>query len=79
MRKNVHNLAAEMPGAANFDVMPSGTGLHDAWEKIIIKKFTTKTKEGKKYNDKEEAWDDIPPAWWLEHHSIVFLLALMVH
>jgi hypothetical protein len=26
-----------------------------------------------------EAWDDMPISWWLEHHSIVHILALMVH
>ena len=32
VRKNVRNLAGEMPGASSFNVMPSGTGLHDAWQ-----------------------------------------------
>ena len=79
VRKNVRNLAGEMPGAANFNVMPSGTGLRDAWQKLIIKKFQTRSKKAKQYDDEDEVWDDIPPTWWLEHHSIVFLLALMVH
>ena len=79
VRKNVRNLAAEMPGAANFNLMPSGTGLRDAWQKLIVKKYTTRTKKAKQYDDDDDAWEHIPPTWWLEHHSCVFLLALMVH
>ena len=26
-----------------------------------------------------DAYDDVPLGWWLEHHSIVYLLSLMVH
>jgi hypothetical protein len=33
----------------------------------------------KQYTDVLDAWDDIPKRWWLEHYSIVFLLAVMVH
>ena len=33
----------------------------------------------KKYDDIIETWDDMPTGWWLEHHSIVHVLAVMVH
>ena len=78
--KNVRNLAVEMPSAANFNLMPSGTGLRDTCQKLIAKKYTTRMKKAKKYDDDDDnAWEHIPPTWWLEHHSCVFLLALMVH
>ena len=78
-RKNVRTLASEMPGAANFHSLPSGQSLRDAFKKLICKKFIGRKGAKKQYDDVTEAWDDIPPGWWLEHHSIVFALALMVH
>jgi hypothetical protein len=79
VRKCVKNLAAEMPGASNFHCLPSGQSLRDAFKKLICKKFATRKGAKKEYADVLDAWDDIPKGWWMEHHSIVFLLALMVH
>ena len=33
----------------------------------------------KTYDEVMDAWEDVPSGWWLKHHSIVFLLSLMVH
>ena len=78
-RKNVRSLAAEMPGAASFNSLPSGNSLRDAMKKLICKKFVARKGAKKTYEDVMDAWDDIHPSWWLEHYSIVHVLALMVH
>ena len=78
-QKNVRSLAAEMPGAANFHTLPSGHSLRDAMKKLICRKYASRKGAKKKYDDIMEAWDDIPTGWWLEHHSTVHILAMMVH
>jgi len=78
-RKSVRTLAAEMPGATNFHSLPSGHSLRDAMKRLVCKKFIVRKGAKKVYEDVMDAWEDVPVGWWLEHHSIVFLLALMVH
>ena len=68
-----------MPGAANFHSLPSGHSLRDAMKKLICRKYASRKGAKKKYDDIIEAWDDIPTGWWLEYHSIVHVLAVMVH
>ena len=48
-------------------------------KKLICKKFVARKGAKKTYEDVMDAWDDIHPSWWLEHYSIVHVLALMVH
>ena len=79
VKKGVRALAAEMPGASNFHSLPSGTSLRDAMKKLICKKYAARKGAKKAYDDVTDAWDEIPVSWWLEHHSIVFILCLMVH
>jgi hypothetical protein len=79
VKKGVRGLAGEMPGASNFHSLLSGTSLRDAMKKLICKKFAGRKGAKKGYNDVTDAWDDIPDGWWMEHHSIVFMLCLMVH
>ncbi len=79
VKKGVRALAAEMPGASNFHSLPSGTSLRDAMKKLICKKFAGRKGKKKVYDEVTDAWDDIPDGWWMEHHSIVFMLCLMVH
>ncbi len=50
---NVRSLAAEMPDAANFHLLPSGHSLCNAMKKLICKKLASR-KEAKKYNDMME-------------------------
>jgi hypothetical protein len=78
-RKCVRSLAGEMPGAANFHSIPSGLSLRDAMKTLICKKFAKRKGATKAYDNVMDAWDDVPPGWWLEHNSVVYLLALMVH
>jgi hypothetical protein len=77
--RSVKNLAVEMPGASHFHCIPSGQSLRDAFKKLICKTFVTRKGVKKVYVDALDAWDDTPKGWWLEHYSIVFLLAVMVH
>ena len=74
-RRNVRSLAAKMPGAASFHSLPSGNSLRNAMKKLICKKFVAR----KGAKNTMDAWDDIHPGWWLEHYSIVHILALMMH
>ncbi len=78
-RKCVRSLAGEMPGAANFHSIPSGNSLRDAMKTLICKKFARRKGAKKAYDNVMDAWDDVPLGWWLEHNSVVYLLALMVH
>ena len=78
-RKLVRAIAAEMPGAANFHSLPSGNSLRYAMKTLICKKFAKRKGAKKAYDNVMDAWDDVPLGWWLEHHSIIYLLALMVH
>ena len=79
VKRGVRALAAEMPGASNFHSLPSGTSLRDAMKKLICQKYAARKGAKKVYVDVTDAWDEIPEGWWMEHHSIVFILALMVH
>ena len=79
IRKHVRNLSAEMPGATNFHSLPSGNSLRDAMKKLICKKYVKRKGAKKTYDEVTDAWEEIPSGWWLKHHSVVFLLSLMVH
>jgi hypothetical protein len=79
LRRSIRALAAEMPGASNFHLLPSGNSLRDAMKKLICKKFAKRKGAKKVYDEVMDAWDEIPIGWWMEHNSIVFILALMVH
>ncbi len=68
-----------MPGATNFHSIPSGNSLQDVMKTLICNKFAKRKGAKKAYGNVMDAWDDVPLGWWLEHHSIVYLLALMVH
>ena len=46
---------------------------------LICKKFANRKGAKKAYDNVMDAWDDVPLGWWLQHGSIVYLLALMVH
>ena len=71
---------AETPGASNFHSLPNGTSLRDAMKKLICKKFAARKGGKKAYDDVMDAWEEIPDGWWwMDHHSPVFILALMVH
>lgn len=82
-QKEVHksgkNLASEMPGATSFHCHPSGLSLRDAFKKLICKKFAARKGIKKVCAEVLDAWDKVPVGWWMEPHSIVFALALMVH
>jgi hypothetical protein len=41
-RRNARSLAAEMPGAANVHLLPSGHSLRNAMKKLICKKFASR-------------------------------------
>jgi hypothetical protein len=79
VKRNVRNLSAEMPGATNFHSLPSGNSIRGAIKKLICKKYAKRKGAKKTYDEVMDAWEDIPSGWWLKHHSIVFLLLLMVH
>ncbi len=78
IKKHVCNLAAEMPGATNFHSLPSGNSLRNAMKKLICKKYAKRKGSKKTYNEVMDAWGEIPSGWWLKHHSIMFLLSLMI-
>ena len=48
-------------------------------KKLICKKYASRKGGKKQYDDILDAWDEMPTGWWLEHHSIVHVLAVMVH
>lgn len=82
---------AALPGAKNFNDLPSGKGLRDVLKKAVVTKYkeyhakaaaTAAKKCGGEVVDVDPwvgDYSDIPGTWWLENPSCSFFLALMVH
>ena len=89
-KKVLVDYIAALPGAKNFNDLPSGKGLRDVLKKAVVIKYKehhAKTAAAAAKKNGCEAvgspwvgvYSDIPATWWLENLSCSFFLALMVH
>lgn len=88
VKKVLLQYVAALPGAKNFNALPSGQGLHEVLKKGVLQKYKeVQAAQAKKkcadgavpVTDWDGDYSDIPATWWLDNATCSYFLAVMVH